>query len=991
MKISNVQIKTQLLSGFALLLIFVIVLGVVGISQSSAIASQTRLLYDHPLQVRRAIGKLEVDVLSIHRDIRSMMLTDKPSEIIEFIAKMDTREADAFDQIDNLYSRYLGPKSDVDSLKQEFIKWNAIHTETRQLFQEGKIAEAIARTMPDGEGGKQAEVVFGALEQISNFQNNKADELYASSQQLSEDLNRQFIIILGTIVLLTLVINYFLMRNIRIPLNELTRATRNFKNGKFETRSAYGLTNEFGVLSESFNEMAEILESNLELNQKTGEFSNLMLAENDPRRFFKDILNAFTEQTNAHIAAVYLLNGDGKTYEHFESIGLGESAKKAFFADTFEGEFGKALVTQKIQHITGIAADNHFTFYTVSGKFTPQEIITIPVVSNKETIAVLSLATIGSFDTKSMRFINEIWNTLNARVTGILAFRQIQSQAEKLEEQNRELDAQKRELTAQSGELNQQNKELEMQKAQLSEASRLKTSFISNMSHELRTPLNSVIALSAVLGRRLNHHIPDEEYSYLEVIERNGKQLLALINDILDLSRIEAGREDIEISQFDLNDLVEDVFSVLSPLAKEKHIALWYTSNPDLSKIVSDYGKCRHILQNVTGNAVKFTDIGRVEIIIDQIEEAFQITVRDTGIGIAESDLPRIFDEFRQADGSASRKYGGTGLGLAIAKKYAELLGGNIGVESRLGEGSSFTITLPLRNTSVLSMHDEVAPKHKSAVALPVTPISSSDRAKITLLLVEDSEPAIIQMKDMLEESAYRLLIARNGKEALEMIPQTHLDAIILDLIMPEVDGFKVLKTIRDEAATTHLPVLILTAKYITKKELKFLEHNNIHQLIQKGAVNRTDLLSAVDGMVRTKIDQVEKPQPLSRKVAEKVVVLVVEDNPDNMLTAKALLGEDFIVIEASDGEMGIELAKTYVPDLILMDIALPQMDGIQVLQAIKKDARLAKIKMIALTASAMTNDRETILAYGFDGYIAKPIDQIEFTHTIRQVLYGKN
>lgn len=989
MKFPNVQIKTQLLFGFAILIIFVIILGVVGISQSSAIAGQTRLLYDHPVQVRQAIGKLEVDVLSIHRDIRSMMLTDKPSDITEFIAKMDTREADAFDQIDILYSRYLGPKSDVDSLKQEFIKWNAIHVETRQLFQEGKTVEAIARTMPDGEGGKQAEVVFAALEKISNFQNNKADELYAGSKQLSEDLNRQFFIILGTIVLLTLLINYFLLRNIRVPLNELTRATRDFKNGKFEARSAYALTNEFGVLSESFNEMAEILENNLELNQKTGEFSDLMLAENDPRRFFKDILKAFTEQTNAQIAAVYLLNGDGKTYEHFESIGLGESAKKSFTADTFEGEFGKALVTQKIQHITGIAADNHFTFYTVSGKFTPQEIITIPVVSSKETIAVLSLATIGSFDTKSMRFINAIWNTLNARVVGILAFWQIQSQAEKLEEQNRELDAQKKELTAQAGELNQQNKELEMQKTQLSEASRLKTSFISNMSHELRTPLNSVIALSGVLGRRLSQQIPKEEYSYLEVIERNGKQLLALINDILDLSRIEAGREDIEISQFNLNDLAAEVVSILSPLAAEKNIGLSCLTNAAISTIVSDYAKCRHILQNLAGNAVKFTETGQVEISIDQKEGVFQIIVRDTGIGIAEDDIPHIFEEFRQADGSTSRKYGGTGLGLAIAKKYTELLGGSVTVQSTVGAGSVFTVTLPLQIASAVNTPEEAGFSMKSLAAAPAALVSPGNRTDMTLLLVEDSEPAIIQLIDMLEDSVYHLVVARSGEEALEVIPKARPDAIILDLMMPEVDGFEVLKAIRDDAATTDIPVLILTAKYITKEELKFLKYNHIYQLIQKGAINRTELLTAVDGMMSTKDIEKETQTPQPEKIGKKVV-LVVEDNPDNMLTARALLGEDFTVLEASDGEMGLEIAKTQAPDLILMDIALPQMDGIQVLKAIRRHGWLTHTKVIALTASAMTSDRETILAYGFDGYIAKPIDQAEFISTIRQVLDGQ-
>jgi len=190
MKFSNVQIKTQLLSGFAILLLFVIVLGVMGISQSGAIADQTKLLYDHPLQVRRAIGQLNADILSIHQDMYSVMLSDSESTITELIVDMDSSIADAFDQIEILESRYLGPRSDIETIEQEFIKWNSIHDETLRLFQEGENAEAVVRTLPNGEGGKQAEVVFIAMEQISAFQINKANELYNNSQQLSAELNR---------------------------------------------------------------------------------------------------------------------------------------------------------------------------------------------------------------------------------------------------------------------------------------------------------------------------------------------------------------------------------------------------------------------------------------------------------------------------------------------------------------------------------------------------------------------------------------------------------------------------------------------------------------------------------------------------------------------------------------------------------------------------------------------------------------------------------
>ncbi len=985
MKLSNTKYKSQLQAGIVTIIIFMIALGIIGVVETNAIAQQTELLYEHPLRVRRAIGKIKEDIFLIHLDMHFSVLTGDQTEFADHVAEIDMHQADIFDQLEILSSYYLGPREDIDQIKQQFIKWDTIREETLRISRAGQKTEATVRIQLGGEEDKQTTLILAKLEQISVFASEKADELFANSQQLNKDLHTSFYAILATVVLLALIIYFLLLRNLRRPLDELARASRDFINGNLDARSAYTLENEFGDVSEQFNEMAEKIQGNLELNKKRSTFADLMLSENDTKQFFKVILTEFSEQTHSQIAAVYLLSQDRKTFEHFESIGLNGSAKKSFAADTFEGEFGKALATRKIQHMNRISKDSHFSFHAVSGKFIPREIITVPVISDHQITAVLSLATISSYDQRSIQFVNEIWKMLNARVVGILAYRQVQKQAEILDQQNRELDTQKNELTVQSSELNQQNRELEMQKTQLSEASRLKTSFISNMSHELRTPLNSVIALSGVLGRRLANTIPEEEYSYLEVIERNGKQLLELINDILDLSRIEAGREEVEISRFVLDDLVAEIQAVIKPLAQQKNVEFLVHSSPKLPLIVSDYEKCRHILQNLVGNAVKFTETGRVEINSYQKKETFQIAVSDTGIGISESDQNHIFDEFRQADGSTSRKYGGTGLGLAIAKKFAALIGGSITVESTLGEGSVFTLSLPMRIDG-----DDVKIKNKAVK--PAVPVSTSKRAQTTLLLVEDSEPAIIQMKDILEESAYHLLVARNGKEALETIAQTRPDAIILDLMMPEVDGFEVLKAIRANDATAHLPVLILTAKYATKKELQFLKHNNVYQLIQKGAINRSELLSAIDGMVAKVKEQVEKPRPRrSRKTADKAVVLVVEDNPDNMLTTKALLGHDFTIIEAENGELGIEKAREFVPDLILMDIALPGIDGIQALKTIKNEAKLQKVKVIALTASAMSSDREAILAHGFDGYIAKPIKEDEFMHTIQKVLDGRN
>ena len=396
-------------------------------------------------------------------------------------------------------------------------------------------------------------------------------------------------------------------------------------------------------------------------------------------------------------------------------------------------------------------------------------------------------------------------------------------------------------------------------------------------------------------------------------------------------------------------------------------------------------------MQNLIGNAVKFTEEGKVEIIASQRNEIISIKVTDTGIGILENHLPHIFDEFRQADGSTSRRFGGSGLGLAIAKKYASLLGGTISVNSTYGKGSVFTLTLPACY-AIENRHPDSEEIFDFKYPVKANQNYNEFDSQIikTILLVEDSEPAIIQLKDILGESGHQVLVARNGSEALEIIAKTIPDTMILDLMMPGIDGFEVLRTLREAEPTAHIPVLILTAKQITKEELRFLKRNNVHQLIQKGDVNRAELLSAVNSMVYQKITSDVKPQRELQIIEGKPVVLVVEDNQDNMITVKALLSDDYVVLEAVDGVAGIDMAKKHRPNLILMDIALPEMDGIEAFKRIRNHEELHHIAVIALTASAMTSDRDAILAHGFDAYIAKPIDEKLFFKTINHVLYGR-
>ncbi len=282
--------------------------------------------------------------------------------------------------------------------------------------------------------------------------------------------------------------------------------------------------------------------------------------------------------------------------------------------------------------------------------------------------------------------IRRLNQELEARVLG---------RTEQLEVANRALGQQRDTLERLAGELRAQNDELGRQKARLAEAHRLQSTFVSSMTHELRTPLNSVITLSGLLSRRLASSIPAEEHGYLDVIERNGRGLLETINGVLDYARLEAGREQPRPERFELAPLVQEVASMLEPQAREKRLEFAVVLTESLPEVHADRGMCRHILQNLVANAVKFTHQGRVEIRADVASGRLRIAVADTGIGIAPELHQVVFEEFRQADESTARQYGGTGLGLTIARRYATLLGATLELSSVPGQGSTFTLCLP--------------------------------------------------------------------------------------------------------------------------------------------------------------------------------------------------------------------------------------------------------------------------------------------------------
>ena len=981
----DLKIRTQLIAGLSALIFFVLILGFVSYMQTNRIHKQNEILYEHSLIVRRAIGHLESSIYMIHWALETVFRQKSYKEMLPYIDIIRQHEQQVSENLTVLKNKYYGPPEQLENIEKSFNTCKRNREDVLSLFMQGKFREADSINIHKGTviGSRHMEELTGEIRKISLQARQHGEELHDYSNKLIKDLTMQLILIIAVIIVLALIISINLLQNIRTPLKLMTNAAMKLKSGDIKARSNYRSANEFGELSETLDGLAASIQKNQELNNQIADLSGVMIKEDDDRKFFRAVLTALCRHTGAQMAAVYLLSDDLRNFVMFDGIGLNEKVPRQFSAIHLEGELGMAVSTKHIQHIKRIPADTRFTYLSVCGSFVPEEIITLPIVAEDNVIAIISLASVKPFDALTMQLIEKISVLLGARITGILGFKKIREVSYQLELQNHELESQKTELYTQSSVLTEQNTELEIQKTRLDEANRLKTIFLSNMSHELRTPLNSIIALSGVLGRRLSGKIPDDESGYIQVIERNGKQLLSLINDILDISRIEAGREEIDVSNFNLNNLIAEVVGLLKPQSDQKKLELIHHSPEAEIKISTDAEKCRHILQNLIGNSIKFTEKGKVEIVANQKYKDVEIKISDTGIGIEPEHLPFIFDEFRQGDSSISKKFGGSGLGLAISMKYAKLLNGTIEVESTPGKGSAFRFILPQKfndeSSADQSKENDLLQKNET-----ISSMSSISGKGKTVLLIEDSEPAVIQVKLALEENGFRVRVARNGFEALEQLARYQPDGIILDLMMPEINGFELLGKIRQTDNLADIPVLILTAMHLTKAELETLRSNNIFQLIQKGDVNLKELMTTVNQMVTGK----RKPSGnFSRNIASKPLIMLVESNGGHTDAIKNLLHDEFDVFEVKNADQVVEQANRHKPDLIIMDIALPGVNGLEMMKKIKSTIPIMHIPVVALTTGISGNQRKNLINEGFSGYFDKPVDEIKFLTAIRRIV----
>ena len=488
------------------------------------------------------------------------------------------------------------------------------------------------------------------------------------------------------------------------------------------------------------------------------------------------------------------------------------------------------------------------------------------------------------------------------------------------------------ELGALAGNLNRMNDELGRLYRDLESASRHKSEFLASMSHELRTPLNAIIGFSEVLREEMFGPLNERQADYLNDILTSGRHLLSLINDILDLSKVEAGKMELELSTFFLPAVLEGGLTMIRERALGHGISLGLDAAPDVDEITADERKVKQVVFNLLSNAVKFTpDGGRIDLSARISNGELEVAVRDTGIGIAPEDQERVFEEFQQA---GQRE--GSGLGLALSRSFVELHGGRLRLESEPGVGSTFTFTLPVPVAP--SMHQPAAP----AAVIPETP-----PAGLTMLVIEDDQRSAELLRIFLEEGGFSVTLALDGNEGLESARRLRPAAIILDLLLPQVSGWDVLTQLKGDPALADIPVVIVS---MVDERGKGYALGAADYLVKP--VGRNELLGVL--------------QPLTAAGSidsGPMTVLTIDDDPVALELVSAVLGpQGYRVLQAPGGEEGVRIAVQERPALVIVDLLMPGTDGFDVVEQLRGDPRTADIPVVVLTAKTIGEaDRERL------------------------------
>ena len=849
-------------------------------------------------------------------------------------------------------------------------------------------------------------------------------------------------------VLLTFVIvgiiAWFIVRSISRPIVQAAEIADSIAAGDFHRRLDMERKDEIGQMANALDRMVEKVANNFHEKTVMAELSDQMRGEQDISTLSMHIITHLAQIFKAQMASLYLVDQNGETMTMKGSYAFHKRKGLNSTIQIGQGVAGQAALENNMISITDLPAD-YVRIHSTLGDAVPYNVLAVPFSHEDTVLGVLEFASFQEFSDEQMEFFNNVTEHIAIAFRSAQSKQKVQKLLEETREQTEELKQQSEELMATNEELESQtsalkkfqqelenrqgelkksnaaleeksealliekknirkrNEELILAKEKIEErskdlalASKYKSEFLANMSHELRTPLNSLLLLSQSLRDNREKNLTEKQQKAAGIIFESGNDLLDLINEILDLSKIEAGQIVKDVEKVYLTELVENAQTLFSHMAENKGVAFSVSLANDLPQVIfTDRKRIEQILKNFLGNSIKFTSQGSIDLTFSQMEatapvhsdslhseQALAISVTDTGIGIPAEKQRSIFEAFQQADGSTARKYGGTGLGLSISKELAALLGGEIGLVSEAGKGSTFTLYLPVgkmpsseeqneeKSTSTpqnIPQIEQTASASQIPQATELRPSSNQslnqpdegnekkqgvtvadDRDHLVeddrvMLIIEDDQNFAEILLEQCHESEFKAIVTDNGEEGLRLADQYRPTGVILDIRLPGIDGWTVLSTLKANPGTRHIPVHMMSAEEVSRKALN------------QGAIGFLSKPVDREQMVKA-FDRFESV--INKKI--KNLLIIEDDDKLRQVLVDLVANNDTETFEARTGQEAEELLLgSQRFDCMVLDLGLPDCNGIDLLQRLTGTAGLVVPPVIIYTGRDLSRKEE--------------------------------
>lgn len=962
--------QKQLVFGFALSLILVFGVNYFSYDSINRLTANGQLV-KHTQEVVNTSNAVLLELINAETGQRGFLITGETRYLDPYYVGIAN-----IDGVINKLSILISDNPDqvrrADSMNYYVKQKLAELAETIQIRKDKGLEAALKVVLTDR--GKHLSMNIRRL--IKEINTAEAFLLKAREEQTKKNTDNTIrSIIIGAIIVLV------------ILMLMLFSIIRTFRLQKAAEERVKNSNTQLELLSQKNMDQNWLLTGSANLNEE-------LRGENEVMDLSGKVIRTLANYLGASIGSLYLYdeNSDSLWLSGTYAYDLNDTSRKALKMGS--GLVGQAASEKKTIVFNNVPAD-YVKISSSFGETKPRSILISPVLFNNKLKAVIELGFTDEMSEKQQNLMVMVSENIAIALQAAQArehmqklFEQTQLQAEELESQQEELRQTNEELTRQSNllqaseeelrvqqeELKQTNAELEEKASLLEERNRAiedareameikaqeleqtnkyKSEFLANMSHELRTPLNSILILAKLLNENKQQHLDADEVKYASVIYGAGNDLLTLINDILDLSKIESGKLDLHFEKVPISEIANDMKSMFGEGAKNKKIEYTSVLGENLPEyITTDKLRLEQVLRNLLSNAFKFTpEKGKIQLRFGKSDNDLRllISVKDTGVGIAPDKQKIIFEAFQQEDGSTSRKYGGTGLGLSISRELASLLGGEISLSSVQGQGSTFTLNLPLEYNGEIH-HETIAERTFADEPLFVPqkhqPLPADDREQLigedkTILIVEDDPNFAEILKDYAHKKGFKVILAHDGQVAIDSAIEYKPDAIILDIMLPLMDGWEVLRRIRNHDELTHTPVHIMSASDRNNAKLKA---SGASSFISK-PVDK-DVLENIFGELQIRFN------PTHNKI------LLIEDQKIQSDTmAKAFKEQGFFVDQAFTGTHGLEKFFDGLYDCVILDMKLPDMSGVEVLKKIKSDEEYRQMPVIINTAMELTQE----------------------------------